>query len=119
MFRSIEKFKELYSTRTDPKFWADNIVESSRLCKDDQETKHFYAYIINPNGYKYAHVESSEYRTLGDVTNDTDITHEPYPAHMETQVFKNGNEYTIYNKNTQNPTPLHSVEEEHDEKSPV
>ena len=119
MFRSIEKFKELYFTRTDPKFWADNIVQSSKLCNDDRETKHFYAYIIDPNGYKYSNVESSEYRTLGDVTNDTDIRHEPYPEHIETQVFKNGNEYTIYNKNTQNQTPLHSVGEEHDEKSPV
>ena len=119
MFASIQKFKELYGSRTDPSFWADNIVQASFLCKDDRETKHFYAYIIDPRTYSYDHVESSEYRTLGDVTNDTDIQREAYPEYMETQVFKNGDEYTIYNKNTKQPELVTVSEGDHDEKSPM
>jgi hypothetical protein len=120
MFKSIDKFKKLYSTRTDPSFWAENIIESSRLCANDRETKHFYAYVIDPNGYDFDHVESGEYKTLGDVIPENSIdveTGEEYPTYMETQVFKNGHEYTIYNKNNLDHL-LENVEEEHDEKNP-
>ena len=120
MFRSIEKFKELHNTRTDPTFWAENIIESSRLSKDDRETKHFYAFIMNPKTYSYDHVESSEYRTLGDTIDDNkvDIKYTPYPDYIETQVYKNGDEYTIYNKNNKNEPSL-AVVTEHDEKCPM
>ena len=119
MFASIQKFKELYGARTDPSFWADNIIQASKLCKDDRETKHFYAYIINPKTYRYDHVESPDYKTIGDVTNDTDIQVESYPDFMETQIFKNGDEYTIYNKNTSQQLLTTVSEYNHDEKSPL
>jgi hypothetical protein len=83
---------------------------------DDRETKHFYSFVTSPYQYNYNHVESDEYRTLGDVTTSTELNDDPYPAHMETQVFRNGDEYMIYNKNTKG-VGLVTVSE--DEKCPM
>jgi hypothetical protein len=99
--------------RSSPEFWAENIIESSRLCKNDREIKHFYSYIVDPCKYSYDVVESESYKVMGDTVKE-DTT--PYPANIKTHIYKNGNEYTIYNENTDDWSLKKSIPEEHDEK---
>jgi hypothetical protein len=69
------------------------------LCENPREYKHFYAYIIDPNGYDFDAVESPSYRTIGD-SEIKDIEYQPYPEHMKSKTYKNGMEYTILTTNT-------------------
>ena len=115
MFRSIEKYKKLCSTRTHPDFWHRNLIEAEKLCKNDQETKHFMNYIYSPDSYSYDAVESEDYKTLGDIIDSGDVKPiQPLPSNMQSKMYKNGNEITIITKMLGASTI--NEDDEHDEK---
>lgn len=115
VFPSIEFFKEIIKKRSDPGFWAENIIESERLAKTPQELKHFYAYITNPHTYNYEKVEKT-HETLGDLESRGELPPpDPADERMTADVYKNGCEYKIFVRNN---TVKEDVDEENDEKRP-
>lgn len=112
MYESIQRHKKLSKERRCPSFWADNIIDSEKLCENDEEQKHFYQYIMNPRTYDPKLVDSVV--TLGQLEDcgmlKDDI--EKYPAGFETKVFKNGNEIIL------NVCEVKGDVEEDDEKAP-
>jgi hypothetical protein len=117
MFESIKKYNELCKTRSHPSFWHNNLIDAELTCKDDREKKHFYNYIVNPSTYSYDRVESPDYRTLGDsIDQGTIVEPKDLPSNVESTLYKNGNEYMVYNKVVD--TVIDVIEEE-DEKHPT
>ena len=102
MIKAIEHFKKLNVRRSDPSFWAANIIDSERLCESKLELKHFYAFITSPHTYDESMVENMT--TLGDLEaqNKLEENKELYDPRLEPTVYKNGNEYTIHVKRVDN-----------------
>lgn len=90
MFESIRKYDTLCKQRKCPSFWADNIIDSEKLCKNEEEQRHFYTYIMNPKKYKPELVDSV--LTLGQLEKrgllKDDIKR--YPKNFTTKVYENG-----------------------------
>jgi hypothetical protein len=101
MFRSIKKFKKLSKSRNNPRFWADNIIDSELLCESDEERKHFYQFIMNPKKYDADEVKNGN--TLGDLEKEGLLVDEieKYPVGFMTDVYTNGNETLLFVKNEQ------------------
>ena len=48
---AIDRVKKLFKDRSDPGFWADNIIEASRDLTSKHDWSRFYSYITNPTTY--------------------------------------------------------------------
>ena len=96
MFESIRTYQKLCKQRKCPSFWADNIIDSEKLCKNEEEQKHFYQYITNPKEYCPELVDGVA--TLGELEKagllKDDI--KCHPAGFETKVYKNGQEIILH-----------------------
>ena len=97
---AIEKLQRMFQQNTDPSFWSHNIIEASKLCRSENEWKHFYAFMTNPKGYKKELVEAS--KTMKDLT-ESELTDciKPLPEGMVPHVFRNGDETIIHTKKTE------------------
>ena len=61
----MKKFDELRKSRSDPSYWAQNIIDSEKLCETDKERRCYYQYIMNPHTYCESRAVSTP--TLGDL----------------------------------------------------
>ena len=99
VFKSIEAYKKLLETRTHVDDWALNLIEAEKLIESEEEGRHFYHFIMNPEAYdpKTVHTE-----TLGDAIDKGLCTNiiEPYPEHMKMECYNNGLETFVYVRNT-------------------
>ena len=110
MFKSIEKYKELCSIRTNPSFWADNIIQAEKCCQSEKEARHFYMYVLNPKTYNADSVTNST--TLGDLEKENRLVDDrkPLPSQLQETIYENGTDRFIVVKNVSEPI------DEHDEK---
>ena len=106
---AIEKLQRMFQQNTDPSFWSHNIIESSKLCRNDNDWKHFYAFMLNPQTYNKDKVDVA--RTMNDLSDDMLDQIKPLPDKMVEHVFKNGDETIIHTKNEE------KMPEEDDEKT--
>ena len=96
---AINRLKELSLSRPDPSFWDANIIEAHTLCTSEDDHRHFWAYLTNPEESRPELVKTM--RTLGDRMNEmsTDELAKPVilplPDAMEEVVYENGNHITI------------------------
>ena len=105
---AIEKLQCMFKQNTDPSFWSHNIIESSKLCRNDNDWKHFYAFMLNPQTYNKDKVDVS--RTMNDIPEEMLDPIKSLPEQMVEHVFKNGDETIIHTKNEE------KMPEEDDEK---
>ena len=113
MFRSLKIYDTLLKQRTDPSFWATNIIEAEAECESEEERKHFMTYIMNPKQYNADNIKNVV--TLGDLEQQGKLVDDikSYPKGMMTETYINGGEVVLIVKSSMPPV------EEHDEKSPV
>jgi|AP95_1055475.scaffolds.fasta_scaffold396806_1 hypothetical protein len=105
---AIDKLQAMFKQNTDPSFWGHNIMEASKLCRTENDFKHFYAFMTNPLMYNKEAVEHS--KTMKDLSAEDLVgCIKPLPEGMVPHVFENGNETIIYTKN--------EMKEEDDEKT--
>ena len=98
---AIDKLQSMFQDNTDPSFWSHNIMEASKLCRSDNEWKHFYAFMTNPQTYNKDKVDASP--TMKDISEDKLIKSiKPLPDNMVEHVFQNGAETIIHTKNEEN-----------------
>ena len=48
---AIRETNELFKRRSDPTFWAANLIDGSTSLKTALEWTHYYAWIANPQNY--------------------------------------------------------------------
>ena len=87
---AIEKINKLLSERNSPEWWAQNVIDSSRLLETQRDWTLFYSYLVDPKNFdKNRH---KEFKTMLDIP----IPEEPklHPDLVEER-FQNGPHDTI------------------------
>ena len=112
---AINEFKRLIKTRTDPSFWETNIVDAHAFCKSENDQKHYWAFLTNPQGYDPTKVENI--KTLGERVDDPDFKSniKDLPEELTQDIYQNGSETII--RTRRKDTVL--IENDDDEKCPV
>ena len=103
--RAIRETNDLFKRRSDPTFWAANLIDGSKSLKTPEQWTHYYAFISNPNNYD----PSKIYKPMD--PNET-IIYDKHP-NLKVERFGNGPEETIIHLKNMN---LREVEDEKEEK---
>ena len=105
--KAIDTVDKLFKERSQPEWWADNIIEAGKHVKSANSWTKFYAYLSNPGKFD----PDVEMETIGDSLDNMEL--EPLPAQLEEIRVQNGVETFIHVRNMQVDTI-----EECDEKVP-
>ena len=93
--KAIENHKILMKERTDPGFWADNIIESTYDLKTEKDWKIFYLYLTQSPKF-FNKDNPVDTQTVGELDHIPVIP--PYQDNQTVECIQNGNvQYIMVN----------------------
>ena len=119
---AIKEHQKLIRQRSGHCFWDANIIDSHKLCKNENDHKLFYLYLttppelFNPNA-----VDLDSVKTLGEQMDKANFETgiQDLPPELTQDILQNGNEIVIHTRHKDAPSRIFPENPADDEKCPT